>query len=431
MTEPGGFNFDELRKLLEQLGISDKGDGPDFESLLKRMQSLGERGLFPGMPKQDADASWRTTISAAKTATTDGYADPEISAVEEAQVSEAERLVQSWLDEFTSFASPGLPARALTRTGWLEDTGVGWRAIVDPIIAGHGAALGRNALGDDDEFNIGALVAPLINQSATLLYRNRLKRELAKVARDTLTGTEIGFRLSASARTVVLPANVAAFTADLEADRTDLLLVLVLRDAARQRLFHNVGWLAPQLTALLTHYAREIRIDVEAIAERFSPESIESMSLDELAKVGDELEISFFRPASTPEQLEVLDRLGLLLALVEGWVDHVTARTMEKWMPHAPQLAEVLRRRRAAGSPVRDVLRVLIGLELPSSNMIAAERLWAVAEHELGAAGRDRVWSHPDLLPTAEHLEDPHSFTRPDTPQEDDLDAELRKLLGN
>ena len=63
-----------------------------------------------------------------------------------------------------------------------------------------------------------------------------------------------------------------------------------------------------------------------------------------------------------------------------------------------------------------------------------AKNLWAALLHHRGAEGRDAVWGHPDMLPTSVQLADPLPFAAgqpgdADAP-EDDLDAELRKLLG-
>lgn len=438
MTQPGGFNFDEIRKMLQQMGLMGADGELDFEAVMQRMQQMQSQGgaMFGLTPAdQDPDAAWRTTLTAAKHATQAAGPDPSVTAEERNAVIDAARLAQSWLDDVTTLSDGGAPPQVLTRAQWLDRTGDGWRAIVEPIIEGLGDALERtsSAGGDAPEgFDLGAMMGPLMKQSASMMYRDRLKRELSKVARDTLTGAEIGVNLAADTAVTVLPANVAAFTQDLDGVESDLLLVLLLREAARQRLFRHVGWLSPQLLALMSHYAREITIDLDAIAEKFSPERMEQLSVEDLGKIGEEVQVSFFRPASTPEQLDILERLGVLLALVEGWVDHVTGKVMAKWMPHAPQLGETLRRRRAAGGPVRQVFRELMGLELTPRLVRDAENLWAAVEHDRGVEGRDQVWSHPDLLPTAAHLADPLSFVQPgDDEPCDDLDDELRKLLGD
>jgi uncharacterized protein (DUF2342 family) len=39
-----------------------------------------------------------------------------------------------------------------------------------------------------------------------------------------------------------------------------------------------------------------------------------------------------------------------------------------------------------------------------------AAALWAGLTETRGADGRDAIWAHPDLLPTAEDLENPDAF---------------------
>ena len=113
-------------------------------------------------------------------------------------------------------------------------------------------------------------------------------------------------------------------------------------------------------------------------------------------------------------------------------MDHVTNRAASSWMTNATQLDEVVRRRRASADPTREVFRDLLGLELRPRLIRDAENLWAAMEHRHGALERDGVWQHPDMLPTARHLEDPLSYVHPAHRDEDDgdFDAELRKLLG-
>lgn len=433
------FDFEALKKMLEQLGLGN-ADELGFEQLLaqvQKMQASGGGFMF-GMTNadRDPDAAWRTTITAAKQLVGATGVDPELRSDERAAVVDAERLAQSWLTPHTTFPETGRPARALTRAEWLDATSAGWRAVIEPIIDGLAEALQRNsALEAPDELaSMQQMLAPMMRTSASLIYRDRLKRELAEVAGDILTGTELGFNLLGTSDVTVMPANVAEFTQNLDASDRDVTLYLLLREAARQRLFHSVGWLSPQLSALLAHYAREIEIDFDAIASQLQPENMENLSIEQVMAVGESVRGSFFQPASTPTQVEILERLEVLLALVEGWVDHVVTRATGSWMPNAPQLEEVVHRRRASNTPVSGVFRELLGLDLHPRLVRDAKNLWAAVEHHRGMEGRDDVWGHPDLLPTQAHLADPLSFASaeaaPSEPVEDDLDAELRKLLG-
>lgn len=431
---PGGFDFEEIRKLLEQLGLS-TGD-MDFNQLIEqvsRMQGAGGSPFMMTNADKDPDAAWRTTITAAQQLTQEKGPDPHLEHGERALLVDSERLAQSWLSQHTTFPETGLPPVGVRREEWLNRTSGGWRRLVEPIIDGLADALQRGAAAEG-EAELGALSAmlgPMMRSSASLIYRDRLKKVLAEVAGSALTGTEVGINLMDDSPVVVIPSNVAEFTQDLELPDSDVLLYLLVREAARMRLFHSVGWLSPQLNALLAHYAREISIDFEAISANFDPSRMEDLSLEDMMEVGEQVRGSFFKPASTPTQLEILGRLELLLALIEGWVDHVTARATSAWMGNAAQLSEVVRRRRASAGPSQEVFNQLLGLDLRPRLVRDAENLWAAIEHDRGTE-RDAVWHHPDLLPTAKHLADPLSFGKQaeqDTTL-DALDEELRKLLG-
>ncbi len=430
----GGFDFEEIRKLLEQMGLR-TGD-MDLNQLFEqvsRMQAGGMPGFAMTNADRDPDAAWRTTMTAAQQLTQEKGPDAEMQASERDLLADSERLAQSWLSGHTTFPETGLAPAGVRRQEWLQRTSQGWRTLVEPIIDGLADALQRGASAEAPE-ELGALSAmlgPMMRSSASLIYRDRLKKVLAEVASTTLTGTEVGINLMEDTPVLILMSNVAAFTENLELPESDVLLYLLVREAARQRLFHGVAWLSPQLNALLAHFAREISIDFEAISAGFDPSQLQNFSLEDMMEVGEQVRGSFFKPASTPSQLEILGRLELLLALIEGWVDHVTARATAQWMPNASQLSEVVRRRRASGGPAQEVFNQLLGLDLRPRLVRDAENLWASIEHQRGDE-RDSVWRHPDLLPTADDLKDPLNFgNHGDEPGgNDDLDAELRKILG-
>ena len=169
----------------------------------------------------------------------------------------------------------------------------------------------------------------------------------------------------------------------------DVLLFLALRETARQRLFAAVGWLGPQLHALVEHYARDITIDITALEEAIESQLSSAMSADDLERAGQALAGKLFEPAITAEQAEVLERLETLLALVEGWVDEVVGHTMSRWMPNGAALTEIVRRRRAAGGPAESALKSLVGLELRPRRTRDAANLWAAVR----ATGCPVAWT--------------------------------------
>jgi hypothetical protein len=119
---------------------------------------------------------------------------------------------------------------------------------------------------------------------------------------------------------------------------------------------------------------------------------------------------SLFQPEDTPQQKAALSRLETLLALVEGWVATVVSAAATGRLPQTQALAEAIRRRRATGGPAEQTFATLVGLELRPRRLREAAALWQQLTEVRGVAGRDAVWSHPDLLPTAEDLDDPAGF---------------------
>ena len=62
-----------------------------------------------------------------------------------------------------------------------------------------------------------------------------------------------------------------------------------------------------------------------------------------------------FEPPVTDAQEHALAKLEAGLALVEGWVDHVSSRAVAPHLPNAARLAEMMARRRASGFTVIEV----------------------------------------------------------------------------
>ena len=79
-------------------------------------------------------------------------------------------------------------------------------------------------------------------------------------------------------------------------------------------------------------------------------------------------------------------------------------------LPTAVALREAVRRRRAAGGPAEQTFATLVGLELRPRRLRDAATLWAAVRAQRGAAGRDAVWAHPDLVPSSDDLDDPMGF---------------------
>jgi putative hydrolase len=183
------------------------------------------------------------------------------------------------------------------------------------------------------------------------------------------------------------------------------MVFIAAREAAHQRLFAHVPWLRQRLLATVEEFASGIRVDTSALEQLATqidpanPQSIEQA-----------MQSGMLEPQTTPEQKAALTRLETLLALVEGWVDVVVGDAVTERLPGADALRETLRRRRASGGPAEQTFATLVGLELRPRRLRAAAALWRLVGDQHGLEVRDGIWAHPDLVPTAEDLDDPMDF---------------------
>jgi putative hydrolase len=384
--------------------------GGDLFTALQRMQS------WTGGP-----VNWDLATEVAEKAAREG--DRPVTAAEQQEVEEACRLADLWLDPVTTLPAGGATAGAWTRTGWLTSTLPAWKRLVDPVAARVVAAMGKaleqglSGLSPDDLSagmppqlagllggDLSGAMKGIMDQVGGLVFGMQVGQALGALAGEVLGATDIGLPLSDPGRAVLLPSGVAAFGEGLEVPLEEVRLYLALRESAHQRLFQHVPWLRAHLYDAVEAYARGIEVDPQAIERAvgsFDPQDPETLQ----RALGE----GVFEIEPTAAQQAALARLETALALVEGWVDAVVERAAGP-LPHADQLRETVRRRRASGGPAEETFAALVGLQLRPRRLREAAALWSAVAAARGVEGRDALWEHPDLLPGPSDLDDPEAF---------------------
>jgi putative hydrolase len=248
----------------------------------------------------------------------------------------------------------------------------------------------------------------MMNQVGGMLFGAQVGQAIGALAGEVVSSTEVGLPLGPAGTAALVPANVAAFGAGLGVEADEVRIYLALREAASTRLFAHVPWLRAHVLSAVEEYARGIAVDPEAIGRVIR--MVDPTALMNPERLQEALGEDVFSDAPAPEQQAALARLEVSLALVEGWVDHVTDTAATGHLPAAAKLREMVRRRRAEGGPAEQTFATLVGLSLRPRKLREAAALWQALRDERGTDGRDAVWAHPDLLPSADDLTDPTGF---------------------
>ncbi|WP_433140437.1 zinc-dependent metalloprotease [Actinomadura nitritigenes] len=402
-NRPGDGDDDRPQDPFKGMG----GDMAQFADMLHRFADMigaqGQGGASGG------PLNWDLAKNIARHQVVE-QGDPSIVDAERRQVEEALRLADLWLDEGTTLPAGIRSPKAWSRSEWIEQTLPVWAKVCDPIASRMVESMG-GALGGAGEMpaEMQAMAGPLIGmvkQMAGAMVGGQAGQALGALAREVTGSADVGLPLAPDGVGALLPAGVEAFGSGLEVSEDEVRLYLALREAAHQRLFAHVPWLRAHLLGAVEEYARGITVDLSGIEQAVqgldlsNPEAIQEA-------LGGELQL---QPEETPRQKAALARLETTLALVEGWVDTVVNEVAQGRLPESVKLAEAVRRRRATGGPAERTFATLVGLELRPRRLREAAALWRKLTEVRGAQGRDAVWEHPDLLPTADDLDDPDGF---------------------
>jgi putative hydrolase len=416
-------NSNPLAGLLGMLGLGGAGGGGDLgETLAGFASGLGQQ--MPGLDPQmfmmmmgriqslinsgNGPVNWALARDVARTVTA-SQPDPSAGSGDLAQIVDAVRLAEYWLDEVTALPAGTTGALAWSRAEWIEQTLPVWKQLVEPVAERMTRAM--VGLLPETPAEAQTPITSIVRQMGGSLFGHQVGTALAQLATEVLGSSDIGLPLGPDGKAVLLPTNVAAFSAGLEVSTADLRLYLALREAAYHRLFAHVPWLKAHVLGAVEAYAHGITVDESRIEEMMR----NAQTPEGLSRLQDVFEegITFTAP-DTPQQRAALARLETILALTEGWVDAVVNAAAAPNLPSAAALRETLRRRRASGGPAEQTFSALVGLEMRPRRLRDAARLWASLGDARGIDGRDDLWAHPDLLPTAEDLDDPDGFVHRD-----------------
>ncbi|PZR54999.1 zinc-dependent metalloprotease [Xylanimonas oleitrophica] len=382
--------------------------------------------------------------------------DPSLTGTQARQATDALTVAELWLDAATTLPPSGGQKHAWSRSEWVEATLPAWNRLVAPVAASMADALATvladqlpgdldvslelpglpaGALGPSglglEQLGLGGLdPAQLLRRLGAAAFGMQVGQAAGTLSREVFGATDVGLPLLPGPGTVLMPTNVAAFADGLDAPADEVRHFLAVREAAHARLFTHVPWVRSHLTGLVEQYARGITIDLDTLEEQVRDVEVSDPEALRRALAGG----GIFGLQPTPEQQATLLRLETALALVEGWVDEVSAQAALPHLPHAVPLREMLRRRRAAGGPAEQTFSSLVGLELRPRRSRDAAALFAHVAVAGGPEGRDHVWDHPDLLPGPGDLDDPAGYLARREAQataHSDVDEALAQILGD
>ena len=312
---------------------------------------------------------------------------------------------------------------AMNRTQWSKRFLNDQRPLIEGIAGslGEGLAAQLNQLGDLDSSEmpeipgIGPMPPEMIRQVMSMMGPMMLSMMAGSTA-GHLAARAFGHyelplpRPVGEPLTVVL-SNVDEFAKDWSLPEEDIRLWVCLSDAAHH-LVLSIPHVRDALTDAIGEYTRAFSVDPEEIErqgrELGLDEAFEGMggdmaALQQLAGDPDRL----LGVMQSNRQREIMPRIQSLVAVVEGWVDHVLDEVGTSLLSDYSRVTEALRRRRVEAGPQTRFVERLFGLELSQATFDRGSSFIDGVLERADSDALEQLWTAPENLPTHNELEAP------------------------
>lgn len=331
-----------------------------------------------------------------------------VSADDTKAVEESVRLAELWLDDATYLPTASGTAKAWDSKQWLEETMPAWQRMVTPV-AEHMNDAQMESMPEEAREMMGPMTK-MMSQMSGMNFGMQLGHALGDLAAQALTGSDFGLPIAPANTVALLPQTIQKVARELNIPGQEVLVYIAAREAARQRLFKHVPWLVERIVSSVEEYAIGLVIDTSHLEEVTRELNLESGDPQAIQDAMSKLQGMDLSPRITSKNTAAASRLETLLALVEGWAEHVVTEALGERIPSTSKLTQAWAHRRSTGGSAENAFSKVVGIELNAPKVSEAAELWRRATVAVGAEKRDKAWDHPDFLPTAEHLDNPAAF---------------------
>jgi coenzyme F420 biosynthesis associated uncharacterized protein len=203
-------------------------------------------------------------------------------------------------------------------------------------------------------------------------------------------------------RLLLVAPNLVGASRDLAVDRESFLRWVTIHELVHALQFGGVPWLRPHLGGLLRSYLDTVEVKLSGDSGWAFPSLPRPGDLADRVREG-----GLAGLVQTREQREILDRMQVVMAVIEGHAEHVMDALAPALVPEHEGLRAAMERRRASRSAPQRVLMRLLGMEMKMRQYREGKAFCDAVADAGGPGLLRRVWDAPEALPDAAELADP------------------------
>ncbi|HUQ63528.1 MAG TPA: zinc-dependent metalloprotease [Acidimicrobiales bacterium] len=372
-----------------------------------------DRNPFEGWPmfgdlarlfSNQGPINWDVARQTAQWIATEGKSESNADPLERLRMEELIRVADLQVGEITglstSVAGGLLTVLPVTRADWALHSFEAYRPYLErlaeslsqsPEGAGAGADPASELVGD-----IGKVLGPVLLgvQSGYML---------GQLSRRSLGQYDVLLPRPPADQLLTVPSNLIAFVEEWNVDADDLRMWVCLREVASHAVIGRPHVRA-RLQEMIEQYVSSFEMNPDAFEASLG--DLDPTDPSALQKALGNPE-TLLGAIQTDAQREVLGRIGDLLAVVSGYVDHVLDTVGGRLIGSYEMLTEALQRRRVDPSEGERFAGRLIGLSLDRDQYDRGAAFVSGVVERAGDEGARRLWLSERFLPTPAELDAP------------------------
>jgi coenzyme F420 biosynthesis associated uncharacterized protein len=343
------------------------------------------------------DWDWAVTIARRTCGTVPPLTGCERAALE-ADYRRVLELIEAPIGEYTRTHLPlqGTAVRVLDRPGWIEANASNFQELLQPFEAFYeekarkersntGQGIGRMALSSQLGVLLGHLARRVLGQY-----------DISLLGREPVDAGKLYF----------VEPNIRGLETTLGMPPAEVRTWIALHEATHAHEFELHPWVRQYLNSTLQEYLSSM---VEELAEGRgvgAPFGGLADRLVENLRHGHNLLTSFM----TPEQRALVSRLQALMALLEGYSNHIMHHVGQGLLPHFAEIEARVEARQKQRSPIEVWFLRVTGLSMKMEQYALGEQFVGQVVQSRGVDFLNRVWDGPATLPTEDELRSPATW---------------------
>jgi putative hydrolase len=380
-------------------GPNPLGGGNPFEAIFGELAKLFSNQGSVNLQIARQMALWLAT---------EGQPEPNVDPLERMHYEELLRVAELHVTEASGLATTHtgsvLTVRPIGRGEWATRALDAYGPLLEAGAAAIETGQAQGAAGDQEETDpAGEMLGGITDVMGPLLIGLQAGSMVGHLAQRAFGQYDLPLPRPPSHELLLVPRTINEFAESWALPLEDVRMCLCLSEITHHAVLGQ-RHVRERMEALLRRYAGGFKLDLSALEDKLGEVDPRDPASFQTA-LGDPAQL--LSSMQTPGQQQALGQITALVAVIEGYVDHIMDTVGRRLIGSSQALIEALRRRRVEKGEGERLAQGLLGIELGRPQYERGTAFVRGVLERSGDDGLSRIWRSERELPTPAEVDAP------------------------